>query len=77
MADSRLSCVVAAGAIDASKEMASLLRLSGVSPNSRSGDVKDGRVLSFHKSVFVCRKSVAGSCSHAGVADSLKSPAVV
>ena len=72
-----VSRVVTAVAIDASKEMASLLRLSGVMPNSRSGDAKDGRVSSVHDSVFVRRESIAGFSSHAGVPDSLISRTVV
>ena len=53
-----VSRVVPAGAIEASEEMAFLLRLLGVLPNSRSGDAKDGRVSSVHDSVFVRRKSM-------------------
>ena len=60
MAAAPLSRVVAASAIDASKVMASLLRLSGVMPNSRSGDANDRRVSAFYRLVFVGRKSVEG-----------------
>ena len=69
MAAALLSRVVPAGAIDASKDMAPLLRLLDLSSNSRSGDANEERVSAINKMVFVGRKSVEGfartpSCWH-------------
>ena len=72
-----VSRVVPAVAVDALKEMASLLRLSGVMPNSCSGDADDRRVLAFHKMLFVGRESLQRFARRAGDADCLVSSAMV